>query len=36
MSWVCQICGYSHEGDTPPEECPICGVDAEQFTKEEE
>ena len=23
--WVCTVCGYVHEGDKPPEECPDCG-----------
>ena len=23
--WVCNVCGYVHEGDTPPEACPVCG-----------
>ena len=25
------ICGYIHEGDTPPEVCPLCGVGSEHF-----
>lgn len=25
------ICGYIHEGDYPPEICPICGVGSEHF-----
>jgi rubrerythrin len=29
--WRCKICGYVHEGDTPPEECPICGASKDQF-----
>lgn len=29
--WECTICGYVHEGDTPPEVCPICGVGPEGF-----
>lgn len=31
--WVCKVCGYVHEGDTPPEKCPICGVPSEKFDK---
>ena len=34
--WVCSVCGYVHEGDTPPEKCPMCGVPAEKFNKQEE
>ena len=22
--FVCTVCGYIHEGDTPPERCPVC------------
>ena len=34
--WVCSVCGYVHEGDTPPERCPICKVPASKFNKMEE
>ena len=36
MKWTCSVCGYTHEGDTPPEKCPQCGVPAEKFNKVEE
>ena len=29
--WTCLVCGYTHEGDTPPSECPICHVGSEKF-----
>ena len=29
--WVCSVCGYVHEGDTPPEKCPVCKQPAEKF-----
>ena len=32
--WVCTVCGYVHEGDTPPEKCPTCGVPAEKFKEQ--
>ena len=32
--WVCSVCGYVHEGDTPPAKCPQCGVPAEKFNKQ--
>ena len=32
--WVCNVCGYVHEGDTPPEACPICKAPASKFTKQ--
>ena len=31
--YVCTICGYVHEGDNPPEKCPICGAPASKFDK---
>ncbi len=33
--WVCPVCGYVHEGDTPPEKCPQCGVPGSRFAKQE-
>ena len=29
--WRCTVCGYVHEGDTPPAQCPQCKVPAEKF-----
>lgn len=29
--WVCPVCGYVHEGDTPPERCPQCKVPGSKF-----
>ncbi|RDY28045.1 NADH peroxidase [Romboutsia weinsteinii] len=29
--YVCTVCGYIHEGDTPPEICPVCKVGADKF-----
>ena len=34
--WVCPVCGYVHEGDTPPEFCPQCKVPGKKFTLMEE
>lgn len=31
--WECQICGYVHEGENPPEICPTCGLGPEEFKK---
>ncbi|MCR5420921.1 MAG: NADH peroxidase [Lachnospiraceae bacterium] len=31
MKFVCQVCGYIYEGDTPPEKCPVCGVGPDKF-----
>ena len=32
MKYVCPVCGYVHEGDNPPEFCPICKVPGSKFT----
>ncbi|MBR2778760.1 MAG: NADH peroxidase [Firmicutes bacterium] len=29
--YVCQVCGYVHEGDAPPEACPVCKAPADKF-----
>jgi len=29
--WQCSVCKYIHEGDEPPEKCPVCGVPASRF-----
>ncbi len=29
--WECTVCGYIHQGDTPPDECPVCGADRSKF-----
>lgn len=34
--WLCTVCGYQHEQDAPPAECPVCGVDRENFIQEPE
>ena len=31
MKYVCSVCGYVHEGDTPPVECPQCHAPASKF-----
>jgi rubrerythrin len=33
--WVCPVCGYVHEGDEPPAECPVCHVSGDKFKKQE-
>ncbi len=27
VKWQCRECGYVHEGNEPPEKCPLCGHD---------
>ena len=34
--WKCTVCGYVHEGDLPPEICPVCGATADQFVELDE
>ena len=34
MKWVCQVCGYVHEGDEPPAECPVCHAPAGKFKEQ--
>ena len=33
--WICVPCGYEHEGDSPPEECPVCGAGPDEFEEAE-
>ena len=33
--FVCPVCGYVHEGDQAPAECPVCHVGADKFKKME-
>ena len=32
--FVCSICGYVYEGDTPPEKCPVCKAGADKFIEQ--
>ncbi|MBR5739436.1 MAG: NADH peroxidase [Lachnospiraceae bacterium] len=34
--FVCSVCGYVHEGDAAPAECPVCHAPASKFNKMEE
>lgn len=34
--FVCTICGYVHEGDTPPAQCPQCKAPASKFIEQAE
>ena len=34
--FVCSVCGYVHEGDTPPAQCPICKAPASKFIEQGE
>lgn len=32
--WVCDICGYRHEGPVAPGACPVCGYSKAHFSME--
>ena len=32
-NWECTVCGYIHEGDEPPDECPVCAADKSMFVE---
>ncbi len=32
--FVCDVCGYVHEGDAAPEKCPQCGAPASKFSEQ--
>ncbi|MCL1834676.1 MAG: NADH peroxidase [Oscillospiraceae bacterium] len=34
--YVCSVCGYVHEGDAPPDKCPVCKAGASKFVVQEE
>jgi rubrerythrin len=29
--WMCTICGHVHKGEEPPDVCPTCGAQTEDF-----
>ncbi len=30
---VCSVCGYTAEGTTPPDKCPVCGETRDKFVE---
>lgn len=32
--WICEVCGYTHQGDEAPEMCPKCGAPKSKFYTE--
>lgn len=34
--WQCTVCKYIHQGEEPPEKCPVCGVDKSKFIEIDE
>ena len=33
--YVCPVCGYVHEGDNPPDKCPLCGAELKEVNEAE-
>ena len=31
--YICTVCGYVHEGNEPPEKCPICNAPKSKFNE---
>ena len=36
MQWVCEICGYVHDGSERPDMCPVCAAPKNKFSKFDE
>lgn len=34
VTWICEICGYRHEGKVAPKACPVCGFSGAHFSEE--
>ena len=34
--YICKVCGYVHEGDSPPDVCPVCSASSDNFKEVEE
>lgn len=32
--FICKVCGYMHEGDSAPDECPICHASSDKFVEQ--
>lgn len=33
MQWACDICGYVHDEEEPPDTCPVCGAPRSKFSE---
>lgn len=31
--WVCSVCGYVHDDEEPPDQCPVCAAPANNFVE---
>lgn len=34
--WICRVCGYTHRGSSPPDECPQCSSSSKEFVEKKE
>ncbi len=34
-TWVCKVCGYTHQGSEAPQYCPECGASKSQFKQDD-
>lgn len=33
MAWVCNVCGYVEDEESPPSTCPVCGAPEKEFAE---
>ncbi|HWR83089.1 MAG TPA: hypothetical protein VN285_07290 [Candidatus Deferrimicrobium sp.] len=33
MQWVCGVCGYVHDDEEAPDNCPVCGAPRSKFSE---
>ena len=31
LQWMCDVCGYVHDDEDPPDSCPVCGAPGSKF-----
>ena len=31
LQWLCDVCGYVHDDEDPPDACPVCGAPSSKF-----
>ncbi|MEE1149158.1 MAG: NADH peroxidase, partial [Alistipes sp.] len=34
--FICSVCGYIHEGNEAPDQCPLCKVGKDKFNEMQE
>jgi CBS domain-containing protein len=34
LEWVCEVCGESWRGESPPTQCPMCAAGSERFVRQ--